>query len=1106
MYFRKTFSKYGIASAVLVTMLAVPGVASAALSLEYYTYGGFGDIVSAFNKCALIYSSDAYKTLLPTIWIVSMAVGLISAHLYKLQVAVKDEGVAVSRPEGVYSVLINSLLSVILFSGLIVPKGTLHIYDPTENAYQAVGGIPIVTVVAAGATNLLERSIISLVETSGDPLGYSKQAGSKGVQVLNSLAGGVVVGPQSDANGSGLGASIYKYAQDCVLFELARPGTTLTVGILEGGAGSGSTFSSSFAAAASGANLTVVYDPAIDIVGSPVTCSAAWNSINTRLSGSSGTDSFAKIKKEACDAGGYRVYDSDPAVATTAYNECVTSTDALIKSIDSSGSFNLNKFIVEMYSVYVFKTVLAADSPSLFAGNAMSQRSTSQLQSYLASMPQIRGTITSVLVAILPFVSLLFLTKYWQKALAFLVGAFAFTTIWGIGNAVVNDFYVSASVARWAGVFAEGMGITPFDVFAQSTAERMNVWGLYQVATFTVATSISMMLFGAVGSIAASMAGAGMHTATGDASKGRSGVDAMNREISLSPAQRAATAVSMGQGMGMAYSGEAFPNNGLSMASFAESSGQWGGKQQLLQDNGVTGTSQLNSDSIQASAYTGAAPMPHINNVSGGTGVTKAQAAQLMAGGGVTSSQTISPDGSIQEQLKINGGTQTDPVTGATYGTETRRNTQTGAAVTTVDSTSGTAVISRQGGNWSVDSVKLANSPSSATVGTKHSRTEVAATEIASKMDKEQLFSNTDAYLKSLGWSDQQTKTFKEAWRKQTGYEIGEQTAHRQVNSEGSGTTVSAGASTTISASVGVGTPPLSPVKASAGVTAEGHLGVETNKNKSEQNLVDKSVVGGAKESSSHATDREIAHALSSVITESKDSRFNASLAQKFNLSESSKAAISEAIEESAGAGTTTNLDTYMVNDLLHSDARFQSGSLEANTAAAMKFLDSNTQEARDYKASAKERFLSEYDVVQNTDTAIDKSQNAFSLPEKHENGPDTLKIKQLEKDTAGIPETVKQTTSGAPGVGVHGGIPATPASGGARRTSKRVTEEDPVKLKIRELDNANNNTVKNQTVLPRLTTSTPDPRNVAKDINVHGSDAFTSKGKPTKPDLGQRG
>ena len=575
---RKTFNKYAILHAVLfIVIVAAPSVASASLSLEYYSYGGFGDIVSAFNKCALIYSSDAYKTLLPTIWIVSMAVGLVSAHIYKLQVAVKDEGVAVSRPEGVYSVLINSLLSVILFSGLIVPKGTLHIYDPTENAYQAVGGIPIITVVAAGATNLLERSIISLVETSGDPLGYSKQSGSKGVQVLNSLAGGVVIGPQSDANGSGLGASIYKYAQDCVLFELARPGTTLTVGKLEEGSGAGTTFTSSFSAAASNANFTVVYDPAIDVAGSPVTCSEAWTSINKRLSGSSATDSFAKIKKEACDAGGYRVYDTDGATATTAYNECVTSTDALIKSIDSSGAFNLNNFIVQMYSVYVFKTVLAADSPSLFAGNAMSQRSASQLQSYLANMPQIRGTITSVLVAILPFVSLLFLTKYWQKALAFLVGAFAFTTIWGIGNAVVNDFYVSASVARWAGVFAGGMGITPFDVFAQSAVERMNVWGLYQVATFTVATSISTMLFGAVGSIAASMAGAGMHTATGDASKGRSGVDAMNREMSLSPAQRAATAMNMASGYGLA---SAMANHGNIMAGYEAQSqlGNWNAK------------------------------------------------------------------------------------------------------------------------------------------------------------------------------------------------------------------------------------------------------------------------------------------------------------------------------------------------------------------------------------------------------------------------------------------------------------------------------------------------------------------------------------------------
>jgi len=58
-----------------VAMLALPSVALA-LDMEYYVYGGFRETVSAFNKVALIYSDNQYKTITAAVFIAMLAYGL----------------------------------------------------------------------------------------------------------------------------------------------------------------------------------------------------------------------------------------------------------------------------------------------------------------------------------------------------------------------------------------------------------------------------------------------------------------------------------------------------------------------------------------------------------------------------------------------------------------------------------------------------------------------------------------------------------------------------------------------------------------------------------------------------------------------------------------------------------------------------------------------------------------------------------------------------------------------------------------------------------------------------------------------------------------------
>ena len=65
----------------------------------------------------------------------------------------------------------------LVYVAMIVPQGTLYIYDPVANRNQAVGGIPDGIVAIAGTMNLIEQFMVNTIYTAGDPMSYQTIAG-----------------------------------------------------------------------------------------------------------------------------------------------------------------------------------------------------------------------------------------------------------------------------------------------------------------------------------------------------------------------------------------------------------------------------------------------------------------------------------------------------------------------------------------------------------------------------------------------------------------------------------------------------------------------------------------------------------------------------------------------------------------------------------------------------------------------------------------------------------------------------------------------------------------------------------------------------------------
>ena len=76
-----------------------------------------------------------------------------------------------------------AFIGVALFKGLVIPKGTVHVYDPVRNAYQAVGNVPDLIILIAGGMNKAERVVVELVDNAA-AFPYQDGAGGINFQML----------------------------------------------------------------------------------------------------------------------------------------------------------------------------------------------------------------------------------------------------------------------------------------------------------------------------------------------------------------------------------------------------------------------------------------------------------------------------------------------------------------------------------------------------------------------------------------------------------------------------------------------------------------------------------------------------------------------------------------------------------------------------------------------------------------------------------------------------------------------------------------------------------------------------------------------------------
>ena len=491
---------------LFATILLLPSQAQATLSQEFYTYGGHDAVVSAFQKIALIFGGSGYQGLFTTLATASLAALIIRVMLQLMLGGFKGDG------NVAFGALIPWLLSVSIFAGGVIPKGTLHIYDPVENRYQAVGGIPDVVVLFASVSNILERVLVEQVTTSGDPVGFQAQAGGKGFMGLYSISTVPV-----QASDSTLDTSAQRYIDDCVTFQ-----ASIEPGYVQELRKTTTNLMTSFAKAASSANTTVLFSDTSP-AGDTVSCKDAWTSVQTRLQTA---DQLKNNLKTACTEMGFNPEDA------TQLNDCQTKMSSVVDAQIQPGKTSMD-FLRSVYLAQTMDSMLSSDSSGQAMQNfSILNKAAGTMSTINSWLPTVRAVIMGVTVGLMPFLALMMLTPIFGRTLKFMAGSFFFLTIWSVVDATLHQFIIDYSNRLYSDVRQYGMGLDALRFFPAATEKTLAMFGMVRASGFALAATIATSVIGIGASVAGSVGGKLM----GDVSA----TGAQAEQQMLDPGQKAA--------------------------------------------------------------------------------------------------------------------------------------------------------------------------------------------------------------------------------------------------------------------------------------------------------------------------------------------------------------------------------------------------------------------------------------------------------------------------------------------------------------------------------------------------------------------------------------
>jgi len=434
---------------------------------SFHTYNGFFETVDAFRTVAMIFGDARYETLVLIVATVGIGLGALIA-------SVRGTGI------GLVAFGFQILVGIGLFVGMVASTGTVHVYDRVKNAYQPVGGVPVLIVLVAGTTNMIERAMVETIDDNTlDP--NSKFTFGGGGEAFDLFLN--ATSPRGPMTDTFLDATIKDYVRQC--YPVARVSSAYGVDddkLFRTAAD----LPSAFAAMAGPSTFSTVYTQA-DKGGTTMSCEAAWTHISSRLSDPTLFDAYSR---QVCLRTGYRIADAQQMA------RCREKLGALGLSMLGK-PLTLQGLMTHILLGQTVGDVLFEDSPAsaarVMANRAVISNGLATLSVANEWMPTIRATVFGIMLFMIPVALLFILTPINLRVASFALGLFVFVALWGVIDAGIYHL----TLARASAVMGE----------LQSNALAANTWLLAPSAA-----TKALAVFGSFRTAAAGLAGAFVFT------------------------------------------------------------------------------------------------------------------------------------------------------------------------------------------------------------------------------------------------------------------------------------------------------------------------------------------------------------------------------------------------------------------------------------------------------------------------------------------------------------------------------------------------------------------------------------------------------------------
>ena len=461
-------------------VLIEPGYAMAQVPdsfREYVTYGGFHSIHNALSRIALSFSDNSYEGLFVAFLVVALTFWLAWGAIGFFR-----NGSVL----GFIYMAFTILAGCIVYIALLRPTTTMVVYDELLNIHQEVAEVPEGVVLLAGMQNSFTRTMTDIIWTSAAPGVYDYRENANGdvYNILRQIYNGQVDISSDTGNGRYLNASLRRFCEDCVTFEILRPESELNVNLFA----TSSDLTELLAAAQNPSVFTVYFSDEFR-TGTTVSCAEAYNLIVGDLNGI--TDISAEnmnFWRTKCTEAGY--HNSEGMIGQDQIERCIERTTEFLSYITEGDVAPSEVTRNILIARELWNAALSADIGTLGdykIGTAL----TGEAISTDRWLPLIKEVMTAIYLGLVPFLVILLPTPLLGRVGGLIIGFFCFLTAWEVCDALIHSYAMDHTVNFFDEIRRNGLSFKSIGMIENQSHRSMLMFGKTRAATMILAGVIS---------------------------------------------------------------------------------------------------------------------------------------------------------------------------------------------------------------------------------------------------------------------------------------------------------------------------------------------------------------------------------------------------------------------------------------------------------------------------------------------------------------------------------------------------------------------------------------------------------------------------------------